>query len=165
MDPPPLSLKTAHRERANTLQSYPPQVSPSPCLSLAFCCVGISVLGATHQLAAGSCNVNDSPPHSQGPPCPPSHRCRCCHLPLLSLLVLKAPSRLQTTHPELCPGLAEASSSSLGAGPTSVCPGGGGGGRRLAVLVPQGETAVVRCAGREGGEERERYRELFIPSL
>ena len=33
---------------------------------------------------------------------------------------------------------------------------GGGGERRLAVLVPEGETAAVRCAGREGGEERER---------
>lgn len=28
------------------LRSYPPQVSPSPCLSLTVCCVGISVLGA-----------------------------------------------------------------------------------------------------------------------
>lgn len=31
------------------------------------------------------------------------------------------------------------------------------------VSLLEGETAAVRCSGREGGEERERYRELFIP--
>lgn len=41
--------------------------------------MGISVLGATHQPAAGSYNVDDSLPHSKGLLCPP-HRCRCCHL-------------------------------------------------------------------------------------
>jgi len=42
---------------------------------------------------------------------------------------------------------------------------GGGGERRLAMLVPEKEAAAVRCASREGGEERGRYSKLFIPSL
>lgn len=122
-DPPPLSCKSTHGECANTLGSGLSPQPHSPCLTLAFCWVGISVLGAMHWLAGGSCNTDDNPPHSKGLLCHP-HQCTCCHLadslPLLSLLVLKADGRLQTTYPQLCSGLAEVPSPSPGAGPASV---------------------------------------------